>query len=387
MTMKMKITYLAPILLFFGLIIGTSVVADIDTDAVKDLLREIIQCAKQAKQDGLLKGYEMANITRPATHALRDLRIYEQRLKQGREEAAQDRYESYQENLDKIDEALDKIAVRPGREEFVAKIRALLNEVRNPSPSPSPSITPTPITTPSLSPSPTPTPSPSITPTPSPTPSPSPTPTPTNNCSSYVNDSQPIVADDFNSYSDGSIVGQGSWQSYVNGSNFVIQGAVVNEGAKALHNSSFSDSVVGKQGSTVTNGKQAVCFRTENRNNWGFYSADGNVGFRISKGLNASGAPGLSFASVSLKQDGNVAYYDQVADVYSNFAAYNDNEWTLLEVEWRSSDKTARYRLNSGTWTDWKPFANSASFTGFDYVNLGFVLPSGSGGVYFDTLK
>lgn len=316
-----------------------------ETKNVPDILKEIISLAKEAKKDKLLKGYEMANITRPATHALRDLKIYEKRWQQGREEAAQDRYESYLENLDKIDEALDEIAERPGREEFVAKIRALLDEIRNPS---SP---------------------------------------PTNNCSSYVNDSQPIVVDDFNSYSDGSIVGQGSWQSYVNGSNFVIQGAVVNEGVKALHNNSFGDSVVGKQGTSQADGKQAVCFRTENRADWGFYSADGNAGIRVSKGLNASGAPGLSFASVSLKQDGNVAYYDQVADVYSNFATYNDNEWTLLELEWRSSDKTARYRVNSGTWTDWKPFANSASFTGFDYVNFGFVLPSGSGGVYFDTLR
>ncbi len=239
------------------------------------------------------------------------------------------------------------------------------------------------VPTPSVSPTPSPSPSPS----PSPTPSPSPSPTPTDICSSFINDSQPIVVDDFNGYFDGSIVGQDGWQSYVNGDNFVIQGAVVNEGAKALYNNSFGDSVVGKQGTSRADGKQAVCFRTENKANWGFYSADGNAGIRVSKGLNASGAPGLSFASVSLKSDGNVAYYDQAADVYQNFATYNDNEWTLLEIEWRSSDKTARYRVNSGTWTDWKPFANSASFTGFDYANFGFVLPSGSGGVYFDTLK
>lgn len=213
-----------------------------------------------------------------------------------------------------------------------------------------------------------------------------PPPAPTVDCSNYVNDSQPVVLDDFNGYADGSIVGQGSWESYALGDNFVIQGAVVNEGAKALHNNSSGDSVVGKQGTARTDGKQAVCVRTENRANWGLY-ADGNAQVRISKGLWASGAPGLSFASVTLKSDGNVAYYDPVADVYSNFATYNDNEWTLLEFEWRSSDKTARYRVNSGTWTDWKGFANSVSFTGFDYVNFGFVLPSGSGGVYFDTLR
>lgn len=360
--MRNKISFLAPLLLVLGIAVTGIVVADSGNQHVRDLLQQIIECAKQAKKDGLLKGYEMANITRPANHALQNLKAYERLLQRGRNEAAQDRYESYLANLDEIDEVLDDIlARRPGREELVAKIRALLNEIRNPSPSPTPS--------------------------PTPTPTPSPSPTPTTNCSSFINDSQPIVVDDFNGYSDGSIVGQGSWQSYVNGSNFVVQGAIVNQGAKALHNNLFGDSLVGKQGTSRADGKQAVCFRTENRNDWGFYSADGNVGIRVSKGLNASGAPGLSFASVSLKQDGNIAYYDQVADVYSNFATYNDNEWTLLEIEWRLSDKSARYRVNSGTWTEWKPFANAASFTGFDYVNFGFVLPSGSGGVYFDTLR
>ena len=72
--------------------------------------------------------------------------------------------------------------------------------------------------------------------------------------------------------------------------------------------------------------------------------------------------------------------------MYINFATYNDDEWTLLEVEWRSSDTRARYRVNNGTWTDWYIFANTASFTGFDYVNFDFYLPSGSGEVYVDNI-
>lgn len=206
-------------------------------------------------------------------------------------------------------------------------------------------------------------------------------PTQPSNCASAVS-SQPIVVDDFNSHTDGSIVGQGGWQSYVNGDHFVVQGDIVFEGTKAVHNNSFGDSGVGKQGTPRADGQQAVCFRTENRDSWGFYSADGNVGFRVSQGFN-----GTTFASVSLKKDGHVAYYDPVADVYSDFATYNDNEWTLLEIEWRSSDKKARYRVNAGTWTDWKAFREIAPFTHFDHANLAFVLPSGSGGVYFDTLK
>jgi len=212
-------------------------------------------------------------------------------------------------------------------------------------------------------------------------PSPSPSPTPPSNCAS-IEGSQPIVDDDFNSYTDGSIVGQGGWVSYVNGDHFVVQGNTVFEGAKAVHNNSFGDSVAGRYGTQRADGKQTVCFRTENRDNWGFYSADGNAGVRVSDGFN-----GTIFASVSLKKDGHVAYYDTVADVYSDFATYNDNEWTLLEIEWRSSDKTARYRVNSGAWTDWKTFRGAASFTKFDFVHFGFVLPSGSGGVFFDALQ
>lgn len=206
-------------------------------------------------------------------------------------------------------------------------------------------------------------------------------PTQPSNCASVVS-AQPIVEDDFNSYTDGSIVGQGGWVSYVNGDHFVVQGSTVFEGAKAVHNNSFGDSVAGRYGAPRADGKQTVCFRTENRDQWGFYSADGNAGVRVSDVFNGS-----IFASVSLKKDGHVAYYDPVADVYSDFATYNDNEWTLLEIEWRSSDKMTRYRVNSGAWTDWKTFRGAASFTNFSFVHFGFVLPSGSGSVYFDTLK
>jgi hypothetical protein len=192
-----------------------------------------------------------------------------------------------------------------------------------------------------------------------------------------------IVQDNFNSYTNGSIVGQGNWQNYKNGENFSVQEAIVYEGARALHASALADSVITKTGTPRSDGKQMIYVRTENRSSWGIYP-DGNVGVRIAKG--SIGTSSI-FASVSFKEDGNVAYYDPVADVYQNFATYNDNEWTLLEIEWRSSDKRARYRVNNGTWTDWLIFKNNTSFTDFDNVGFNFILPSGSGGVYFDNLQ
>lgn len=193
-----------------------------------------------------------------------------------------------------------------------------------------------------------------------------------------------IVEDDFNSYNNGSIVGQGGWESYVNGGDFIVQETTVFEGEKALYCSTPVDSVIGKQGPLRTDGRQAVYVRTENRDGWGFYQ-DGNAQVRISKDL--WGSPGhgqyRSNISVSFKKDGHVAY--QIDSGFVNFATYDDNMWTLVEMEWRSNDKTARYRVNSGIWTNWEPIIRSDLFTEFDYV--GFDLNyGGSGGVFFDTL-
>jgi len=193
-----------------------------------------------------------------------------------------------------------------------------------------------------------------------------------------------IVQDNFNSYTDGSIVGQGGWGSHANGENFVVQGTNVFEGAKALYTSNIlEDSVIYKAGIPLSDGRQAFYVKTEDRSNWNWnITSDGNVYARVTKG-----PWGDPFASVSFKKDGNVAYYDVDNGIYKNFATYNDNEWTLLEIEWRSSDKQARYRVNNGPWTDWDNFSGSASFTNFDYVGFDFDLRYGdSGGVYFDTI-
>lgn len=49
-----------------------------------------------------------------------------------------------------------------------------------------------------------------------------------------------ILCDNFNTYSDGSIVGQGGWENYVNGSNWLVQRGSTFEGGKALYNNTFS---------------------------------------------------------------------------------------------------------------------------------------------------
>ena len=82
---------------------------------------------------------------------------------------------------------------------------------------------------------------------------------------------EPIVKDKFNKYTKGSLVGQGGWESYVNGSNFIVQNNITFEGKKAIYNNSLADSVINKLGVPRANGRQAVYVRTKNRSNWGSY--------------------------------------------------------------------------------------------------------------------
>lgn len=194
-----------------------------------------------------------------------------------------------------------------------------------------------------------------------------------------------IVVDNFNDYSNGSVVGQGEWEEYANGNNFIIQETSVYEGAKALYNNSLGDSVISKTGTLRTDGKQSFYIKTEDRSNWGSYPI-GNAQIRLLKG-SWGGSETRNFVAVSFKSDGNAAYYDWNNGIYQNFDVYNDNEWTLLEIEWRSSDKTARFKINNGIWTDWQIIAGSGMFTNFDHVGFDFNLPNGSGGVYFDNLN
>ena len=193
-----------------------------------------------------------------------------------------------------------------------------------------------------------------------------------------------IIRDNFNKYTNGSIVGQGGWFNRANGLPYVIQSLVKKEGRKALYNNNIgADSVITKtSGTALVNGKQSFYIRTENRSNWGTY----NIGENVQLGLFQGSWDGSSRAVLTFRKDGHVAYIDPNIDTWVNFDTYTDNSWTLVDVEWRSIDNTVRYRANNGAWTGWVPFVGSSFFTGFDTV--GFVtFYLGTGGVYIDALE
>lgn len=88
---------------------------------------------------------------------------------------------------------------------------------------------------------------------------------------------------------------------------------------------------------------------------------------------------------MAFMKDGHVGYVDPIPDIFVPFDTYNDNAWNLAEIEWRSLDQKARYRVNERTWSNWIIMRSPATFNGFDTV--GFVtFYLGTGGVYFDNL-
>lgn len=188
---------------------------------------------------------------------------------------------------------------------------------------------------------------------------------------------QDILCDNFDSYLNGQIINQG-WVNRANGAPYVIEDSI-----KALGNfNTNADSVITKTGSNLLmDGKQSFWVYAADRANWGSYSRGENVQIRLNKGSWDS----PSWAVMAFMKDGHVGYVDPVPDIFVPFDTYNDNAWNLAEIEWRSSDQKARYRVNERTWSNWITMRSPATFSGFDTV--GFVtFYLGTGGVYFDDL-
>ncbi len=147
-----------------------------------------------------------------------------------------------------------------------------------------------------------------------------------------------ILTEDFNSYNDGDLEGQGSWTlQYGSASQIKIQGTTVKEGAKAPEGHTTLDSNVQKTGSQCNDGRITyyVCIGTADKRGCAIYLTEG----------------GAIRVQVTFWTDGYIKYYDGSA--YQSIVAYAVDTWHCIEIEWRSSDHNARYRVDGGTWTDW----------------------------------
>ena len=161
--------------------------------------------------------------------------------------------------------------------------------------------------------------------------------------------------EDFNSYSDGNLAGQGCWGNENTGGAFTVQGVVTQEGTKAATNvgtSGHIDCTFTSQTATILYGyiRKTVAA----------------VGVKyIEYGQGATIKVYIKFDS-----DGNVKYFDGGLASYVSLGACADATWCQVGVEIDTTNQANKFRANldGGTFSGWVDAAGS--FTGIDLLFL-----------------
>lgn len=193
-----------------------------------------------------------------------------------------------------------------------------------------------------------------------------------------------VVSDSFDSYSVGPIAGQAGWSNRANGSSWIVESTTTEEGMAALYSANTDgDSVITKTGPTASmDGIQSYWVYPQNPQGWRSY----NLGENVQMGVYQGSWDGPTRTVMAFMQDGRVAYIDPRTNKFVEFDTYDANAWNLAQIQWRSSDNTARFSVNGDAWSSWIPLVGASSFTGFDTV--GFVtFYLGTGGIYIDNIQ
>jgi hypothetical protein len=180
-----------------------------------------------------------------------------------------------------------------------------------------------------------------------------------------------IFCDDFNSYNDGDLNSQGGWYEVGYNSFKVVVGDSENPESVSY----------GKQVNNVVYGDPIVSLKT------GTALSDGRIIYYIKRTKNNSGELDFILGADSVPnsiyivfyQDGHI-YYLTTGYTFIDYGTYNDNQWYLVEIEWRSSDYKYRVKCGLGAWTDWiiPPNIWGAGIHGLNVVKLDSYHPNGT---------
>lgn len=162
-----------------------------------------------------------------------------------------------------------------------------------------------------------------------------------------------IFCDDFNSYIDGNLNGQGSWSG---STDFQIQGITVFEGAKAVYVKSLGTDQILKIGNPIDTGTLAFYWRIVAGASNGLY-------VRESVGDNP-------VFQILADKEGTGQYRIRAADnSYTSIGAINVNSWDLIELDWTGNPTyTYKGRVNGGAWSNsitWRS-NNTPDFLNFE---------------------
>lgn len=177
-----------------------------------------------------------------------------------------------------------------------------------------------------------------------------------------------ITIDNFDSYSDGDLNGQGGWSG---NTVMQVQGVVVEQGTKAVAglDNSGTDLLITKSISAQTKGIFSVWMRDTS-------AATGTAcQFRLLDGT-------TFVALVEFRPAGaiQIAVGANSPDVLS--ASYSANTWFQLEIEIDQAGSQCRGRYNGGTWSTFR----SVSFTSITNVRINGAGDNTGTTVYYDNI-
>lgn len=179
-----------------------------------------------------------------------------------------------------------------------------------------------------------------------------------------------IFNDNFNGYSIGNIENQGGW---IGTSSAKVQEASFFEGGKAISMSHafYSFDSIEKTGTATADGKVTLYVK-------GYIGGTTHPQFQIQ--LKEGGVPLLS---IKTRAGYGFWYYNADTGEYTSFGPpQNSDQWYAIQIEWRSSDHKARYRIDKESFSDWHGGLGQWQ-AGLDTVNIG--IADGTG--YVDAIQ
>ena len=159
--------------------------------------------------------------------------------------------------------------------------------------------------------------------------------------------------DNFDSYNDGDLNGQGGWSGPAN---YDVQGVTTYGGTtKAVHTiASGGTTVIEKSVTKVVDGSQ-IAFHNPHTDFAG-------------KGTFIQFYEGADFISNVGFDAGNIyLYWDDSGRQSDKIGEYDLYTWYKVEVEWNATANQVRARIDDGTWSDWK---SSDAFGGIDTISM-----------------
>lgn len=172
-----------------------------------------------------------------------------------------------------------------------------------------------------------------------------------------------IIEEDFESYSEADLTGQGSWSG---DSSYDVSTSLPYEGTKGVVNADTSGSAkaISKTGTTTDDGALTFYFRATNNTS--------ERAFILKEG-------GTQCVYMRFANDGDIEFWD--GGTYEPLGTYSADTWYEVQLEWRSSDHKIRWNINKGGWTDWDTTQASWS-SGLNTITLN--IDQNSGECYFD---